>query len=99
MRRRDFIKAIAGSGAVWPLTARAQQPERMRRVSVLMGYGETDLAAQAQVAAFRQELEKLGWDEGRNIRIDVRFPGANADRVHAALMELTSLTPDVLVSN
>ena len=65
MRRRDFIKAIAGSGAVLPLTARAQQPERMRRVGVLMGYAETDLAAQAQVAAFRQELQKLGWDEGR----------------------------------
>ena len=99
MRRRDFIKAIAGSGAVLPLTARAQQPERMRRVGVLMGYAETDLAAQAQVAAFRQELQKLGWDEGRNIHIDVRFPAANADRVRATLAELTSLTPDVLVSN
>ena len=52
-----------------------------------------------KVAAFRQELQKLGWDEGRNIRIDVRFPAANADRVRSALMELTSLTPDVLVSN
>ena len=77
----------------------SNEPERMRRVGVLMGYAETDLAAQAQVAAFRQELQKLGWDEGRNIYIDVRFPAANADRVRANLRELTSLAPDVLVSN
>jgi putative ABC transport system substrate-binding protein len=99
MRRRDFIKVIASSAVAWPFTARAQQPERMRRVGVLMGYAETDRAAQAQVAVFRQELQKLGWDEGRNIRIDIRFVGADAERVRAALMELTSLTPDVLVTN
>jgi putative tryptophan/tyrosine transport system substrate-binding protein len=99
VRRRNFIKGIAISALVWPLAARTQQSERMRRVGVLMGYVETDLAAQAQVAAFRQELQKLGWDEGRNIHIDVRFPAANADRVRATLMELTSLTPDVLVTN
>ena len=71
----------------------------MRRIGVLMGYAETDPAAQAQVAALRQELQKLGWDEGRNIRIDVRFPGTDAGRVRAMLMELISLTPDVLVTN
>ena len=71
----------------------------MPRVGVLMGYAETDPAAQAQVAALRQELQKLGWEEGRNIRIDVRFPAADAGRVRAILMELMSLTPDVLVSN
>jgi putative ABC transport system substrate-binding protein len=98
MRRRDFIAVVSGAAA-WALAARAQQPGRMRRVGVLMGYPETDLAAQAQVAAFRQELQKLGWDEGRNIHIDVRFPGANADRVRGPLMELMRLTPDVFVSN
>src|SRR5215469_8549865 len=98
MRRREFVTLIGGAAVAWPLAAQAQQ-ERMRRVGVLMGYAETDLAAQAQVAAFRQELRKLGWDEGRNIRVDVRFPAADADRVRATLMELTSLTPDVLVSN
>jgi len=98
MRRRDLIRLVGGA-VVCPLAARAQRSERMRRVGVLMGYAETDVAAQAQVAAFRQELQKLGWDEGRNIRIDVRFPAANADRVRSTLMELTSLTPDVLVSN
>jgi putative ABC transport system substrate-binding protein len=99
MRRREFITLVGSAGIAWPLAARAQQPERMRRVGVLMGYPETDLAAQAQVAAFRQELQKLGWDEGRNIYIDVRFPAANADRVRANLRELVNLTPDVLVSN
>lgn len=64
-----------------------------------MGYAETDAAAQALVAALRQELQNLGWDEGRNIRIDVRFPAADAGRVRATLMELMSPTPDVLVSN
>ena len=99
MRRREFIAIVGCVGVAWPLAARAQQPERMRRIGVLMGYAETDAAAQAQVAALRQELRKLGWEEGRNIRIDVRFPAADAGRVRAILMELMSLAPDVLVSN
>jgi putative ABC transport system substrate-binding protein len=98
MRRREFITLLGGAAA-WPITAHAQQVERTRRVGVLMGYAETDAAAQAQVAALRQELQNLGWDEGRNIRIDVRFPGTDAGRVRATLMELMSLTPDVLVPN
>src|SRR5215471_16762644 len=97
MRRRDFVTFVAGSIATWPLAVRAQ--ERIRRVGVLMGYAETDPAAQAQVAAFRQGLQKLGWDEGHNVRVDVRFPGTDADKVHAKIMELMSFTPDVLVSN
>jgi len=99
MRRRDFITLLAGAAAAWPLAARAQQTDRIRRIGVLMGYSEADPAAQAQVAALRQELQKLGWDEGRNIRIDVRFPGTDPGRVRAILMELMSLTPDLLVSN
>jgi ABC-type uncharacterized transport system substrate-binding protein len=98
MKRRDFITLLGGAAA-WPIAARAQQPERMRRVGVLMGYAETDAAAQAQVAALRQELRKLGWEEGRNIRIDVRFPAADVGRVRAVLADLMNLTPDVLVSN
>src|SRR6516162_1418066 len=97
MRRRDFIAGAAGLGAAWPLAARAQQTGGMRRIGVLMGYAETD--AQAQVAALRQELQKLGWEEGRNIRIDVRFPAADAGRIRAVLMELMSPTPDVLVTS
>src|SRR5215475_14447280 len=100
MRRRDFIKVIAGSAAAtWPVLARAQQGEPMRRIGVMMGYAGTDPAAQAQVAALRQGLQKLGWEEGRNIRTDVRFPGGDAGVVRAILMELMSLTPDVLVTN
>jgi putative tryptophan/tyrosine transport system substrate-binding protein len=98
MRRRELI-TLFGGAAAWPLAVRAQQPGDMRRIGVLMGYAETDPAAQAQVAALRQELQKLGWDEGRNLRIDVRFPGTDAGRVRAILMELMSLAPDVLVSN
>jgi putative ABC transport system substrate-binding protein len=98
VKRREFITLLGGAAA-WPLAARAQQPERMRRVGVLMGYAESDAAAQTQVAALRQELRKLGWEEGRNIRLDVRFPAADAGKVRAILMELMSLTPDVLVSN
>jgi putative tryptophan/tyrosine transport system substrate-binding protein len=98
MRRRDFIAVVSGAAA-WPLAARAQQPDRMRRISVLMGYAETDPSAQAQVEALRQELQKLGWEEGRNIRIDVRFPGGDAGRVRAILTELMSLAPDLLVTN
>ena len=96
--RRAFIAALGGAAA-WPTLVRAQQPDQVRRIGVLMGYAETDPAAQAQVAALRQELQKLGWDEGRNLRIDVRFPGTDAGRIRAILMELMSLTPDVLVSN
>jgi putative ABC transport system substrate-binding protein len=99
MKRRKFITLLGGAAVAWPLAARAQQPERMRRVGVLMGYAESDAAAQTQVAALRQELRKLGWEEGRNIRLDVRFPAADAGKVRAILMELMSLTPDVLVSN
>jgi len=96
--RREFISLLGGAAAGWPLAARAQQPERMRRIGVLMGYAESDAAAR-QVAAMRQELRKLGWDEGRNIHIDVRFPAADVAKARAVVMELMSLTPDVLVSN
>jgi len=98
MRRRNFITLLGGTVA-WPLGVRAQQSDRMRRISVLMGYAETDPSAQAQVEALRQELQKLGWEEGRNILIDVRFPAADAGRVRAVLTELMSLAPDVLVTN
>ena len=99
LKRREFITLLGSVATAWPLTARAQQPERNRRVGVLMGYADGDPAAETQVAALRQELRKLGWEEGRNIRVDVRFPGADTDKVRAVLTELMSLTPDVLVTN
>ena len=99
MRRREFITLIGAAATTWSPRAHAQQLSRMRRVGVLMGYAETDPSAQAQVEALRQELQKLGWEEGRNILIDVRFPAADAGRVRAILTELMSLTPDLLVTN
>src|SRR5262245_4402018 len=84
--RRALIRLLGGAAAGWPLAARAQPAERMRRIGVLMGYAESDPAAQTQVTALRQELRKLGWEEGRNIRIDVRFPAADAGRVRAIVM-------------
>jgi putative tryptophan/tyrosine transport system substrate-binding protein len=73
--RRDFITLLGGAAVAWPLAAHAQQSDRMRRISVLMGYAETDPSAQAQVEALRQELQKLGWDEGRNDRCSLSRDG------------------------
>ncbi len=99
MGRRNFIVGLACTTAAWPLIARAQQAERMRRIGVIMGFAETDLGAQAQVAALRQGLRKLGWEEGRNILIDVRFPAADASKIRGTLLELMSFTPDVMVTS
>jgi putative tryptophan/tyrosine transport system substrate-binding protein len=79
MRRRDFIRMLGGAAA-WPLTAHAQQGERMRRIGVLMGVAANDPAAQARLAAFLQGLQQLGWTEGRNIRIDIRWGAGDAER-------------------
>ena len=84
--------------AASPLATLAQT-DGMRRIGVLMGYAATDPAAQAQIAALRQGLQKLGWEEGRNIHLDVRFPGGDVSAVRTSLMELMRLTPDVLVTN
>jgi putative tryptophan/tyrosine transport system substrate-binding protein len=99
VRRRDFIKVIAGSAVAWPLAVRAQQPERMRRIGVLMGYPENDLEGPAFFAAFRQGLQKLGWIEGRNIRLDTRWasPG-DAEARQRFAKELVALQPDVILS-
>ena len=78
MRRRDFIKRIAGAGVVWPPVA-AQQADRIRRIGVLMGYASTDPEGQALSAEFTQHLAELGSAKGRNVRIDVRWGGSNVD--------------------
>jgi putative ABC transport system substrate-binding protein len=94
--RREFIALLAGAiAAVWPLAARAQQ-ERMRRIGVLNDYGEADPAGEAQLAAFREELEKLGWTEGRNVRIDHRAGAADADALRTYAAEMVALAPDVI---
>src|SRR5499433_3407384 len=98
LKRRDFI-TLAGGAAAWPLAARAQQGERVRRIGVLMGYPENDLEGPAFFAAFREGLEKLGWVEGRNIRFDTRWAtpeDAGARRRFAK--ELVALQPDLILS-
>jgi putative ABC transport system substrate-binding protein len=96
MRRRQFIKLLGGAAA-WPLAAHAQQSERMRRVGLLLGYSEGDTEGQASVAVFRQRLQELGWTEGRNIRIDTRWTGADPNKARAFAKELIGMAPDVIV--
>ena len=83
MKRREFIMLAGVVAIAGPLAARAQQPDRMRRIGVLMGFAESDREGQAFVAAFREGLQKLGWAEGRNIRIDYRWTGLNTELIHA----------------
>ena len=95
-QRRDFIKVIAGSAAARPLAARAQQPERMRRIGVLSSASESDSRSKPYYAAFQQELQELGWFDGRNYRIDYRFGAGDPDRIRAYAAELVRMSPDVI---
>jgi putative ABC transport system substrate-binding protein len=96
MRRREFITFLAGAAAMWPLAARAQQSDRVRRIGVLMASTADDQEFQARLAAFTQALTQLGWSDGQNLRIDIRWATADDIRRHAA--ELAALAPDVLVA-
>jgi putative ABC transport system substrate-binding protein len=99
MKRREFISLLGGAAVVWPLAASAQQPERMKRIGVLMGYPESDSEAQTKIAAFRDGLQKLGWTEGRNTRIDTRWATpADAESTHRFAKELVALQPDLILS-
>jgi len=98
MRRRDFVKATAVSAVTWPLAARAQQPEQMRRIGMLFGIAADDRNAQAEYAAFVEGLQQLGWTEGRNVRIDRRWAGGNAAALRKYAAELIALAPDVILS-
>jgi putative ABC transport system substrate-binding protein len=100
MRRREFF-VLFGGAAAWPLTARAQQPERIRRIGVLMALAESDPEGRAAlVAAFREGLQKLGWTEGRNIRIDTRWtPPDDAEAMQRIAKELVALQPELILSH
>ena len=98
MRRREFITLLGGAAAAWPLAARAQQPERMRRIGVLVASAADDPQFQTWVGAFLQGLAQLGWTDGRNVRIDIRWATANADDLRRHAAELAALAPDVLVA-
>src|SRR6516162_11044954 len=100
MRRREFIKVIAGSAAAWPLEAFAQQGERVRRIGVLAGGGldADDSDMQARIGTFQQGLQQLGWTNGQNVRIDIRVGAADADRIRRYAEELVALAPDVILA-
>jgi putative tryptophan/tyrosine transport system substrate-binding protein len=98
MRRREFLGSL-GVAAAWPLAARAQQPERMRRIGVLMLYPENDSEGQARATAFQQGLQKLGWRAGRNIQIDFQWGFGDADWMRSAAAQLLRLSPDVILAN
>src|SRR5262245_8165757 len=98
MRRRDFIKMIGGAAVAWPVEVRGQG-ERVRRVGMLLDGAADDQVREAYVAAFRNELARLGWVEGRNLQIDRRFGAGDPDRLRAYAVELINLTPDVIVTS
>jgi putative ABC transport system substrate-binding protein len=97
MRRREFIAGIL-SAAAWPIAAHAQQGDRMRRIGVLMGGDESDPEGKARLSAFTQALADLGWTDGRNVRIDLRWGGADTNRTRTLAQELVGLRPDIIVT-
>jgi putative tryptophan/tyrosine transport system substrate-binding protein len=97
MKRREFIVGL-GSAAAWPVVTRAQQRDRVRKVSVLLSFAEDDPEVPPRLAALRRELERLGWSEGRNLRIDIRYAGARADQFPILAKQLIALQPDVILA-
>src|SRR5712691_6198878 len=98
MRRREFITLLGGTAAAWPLAARAQQGDRMRRIGVLMNLAADDAEGQTRLAAFLQGLQESGWSVGRNVRIDTRWGAGDADRIRKYAAELVALVPDVILA-
>jgi putative ABC transport system substrate-binding protein len=99
MGRREFITLLGGTAATWPLAARAQQTERVRRIGVLMASAESDQEGQSSVAAFREELAKLGWVEGRNSQIEIRWAAADVEVMKRFAKELVTLQPDLILTS
>jgi putative ABC transport system substrate-binding protein len=99
MRRREFLGLVGGAAAAWPLAARAQQADRVRRIGVLTPFTADDAEGHARLAAFAQGLQQLGWTDGQNVRIDYRWGDGKADTMRKFADELVSLTPDVILAN
>jgi putative ABC transport system substrate-binding protein len=97
MKRREFVAALAGAAA-WPLAARAQQESRVRRVGVLQSADENDPAVKTMVSAFTQALADLGWSDGSNVRMDLRWAGVDINGMRALAQELVRLQPDIIVT-
>src|SRR5262249_59205884 len=98
VQRRKFLATLGGAAAAWPLAARAQQPERMRRIGVLMNTAADSPNGQARFAAFLQGLQQFGWIPGRNVRLEVRWAVGDADQVRRYAAELVALAPDVILA-
>ena len=99
MKRRDFIAGLGGAAAAWPLAARAQLGDRVRRIGVLMAGGENDPLERYLFPAFTQALADLGWTDGRNARMDVRSAGGDINRTRALAQQLVGLQPDIIVTS
>jgi ABC-type uncharacterized transport system substrate-binding protein len=99
VRRREFITSFGGAMAAWPFAAWAQLSERMRRVGMLIDLPEDDAEMKSRLAAFRQGLERRGWLDGRNVRIDVRSAAGNADQHQPLAKELVALQSDVILAH
>jgi putative ABC transport system substrate-binding protein len=99
LQRREFITLLGGAAAAWPLAARAQQKDRVRRIGVLMAMAADDPESQARLAAFAQGLQQSGWTVGQNIRIEYRWAGANVDNMRQYATELVALAPDVILAH
>ena len=97
MRRREFITIIGGAAVAWPLAARAQQPDRVRRIGVLTPFNEGDPEGRSRVSAFQEALREAGWVEGRNIRIDYRWAGGDSDRIRGYAAEIVGLAPEAIL--
>jgi len=98
MERREFITLLGGAAATLPMTARAQQPGKVRRIGMLIPFSENDPEVQARLAALKQRLQDLGWTDGRNVRIDYTFTGENTERIRIGVGELVAVAPDVIVA-
>jgi putative ABC transport system substrate-binding protein len=99
IRRREFIAGLGGGAVSWPLSAHAQQGERVRRIGVLMGYDENDPEGKLRYSALTQALADLGWTDGRNVRMNVRWAAPDVDRMQALAKELVGLQPDIILAN
>jgi putative ABC transport system substrate-binding protein len=99
MRRRDFITLLGSSAAALPLAARAQQPDRMRRIGVLMNVAAEDPGGQSELAAFQRALDQLGCSESRNVQLDIRWGENDVDRDRRYATELIGLSPDVILAS
>ena len=98
MRRRDFIAGLGNAAVAWPVLARAQRGDRIRRISVLISRDENDPVAKTYASAFTQALVDLGWTDGRNVRMDLRWGGGDTNRIRALAQELVSLQPDIILT-